>query len=100
MIFGKSISNISANPRYTHLVLFNTIILSNSGVWFIGTSTSLMVILADKVNMTDLLMLFPAAIFGWFMSALVLDLFYLKKLDTDTLLKPSTTGKEYQAGRT
>jgi Na+/H+ antiporter NhaD/arsenite permease-like protein len=98
MIFGKSISNISANPRYTHLVLCNTIISSNSGVWFIGTSTSLMVILADKVNMTDLLMLFPAAIFGWLMSALVLDLFYLKKLDKDILLKPSTVAETIKPG--
>ena len=70
MIFGKSISNVSENPRYTHLVLCNTIISSNSGVWFIGTSTSLMVILADKVAMADLLMLFPAAIFGWFSKCL------------------------------
>ena len=57
-----------------------------------------MVILADKVNMTDLLMLFPAAIFGWFLSALVLDLFYLKKLDTDTLLKPNTAAEGIKPG--
>lgn len=98
MIFGKSISNVSENQRYTHLVLCNTIISSNSGVWFIGTSTSLMVILADKVAMTDLLMLFPAAIFGWFLSALVLDLFYLKKLDADTLLKPNTAAEGIKPG--
>lgn len=87
MIFGKAISNVSANPRFTHLVLCNTIISSNSGVWFIGTSTSLMLILANKVSMANLLMLFPAAIVGWFMSAVVLDQFYLKKLDSGTLLK-------------
>lgn len=98
MIFGKSISNVSADSRYTHLVLCNTIISSNSGVWFIGTSTSLMVILADKVAMTDLLMLFPAAIFGWFLSALVLDLFYLKKLDTDALLKPNSAAEALKPG--
>jgi Na+/H+ antiporter NhaD/arsenite permease-like protein len=98
MIFGKSISNISADPRYTHLVLCNTIISSNSGVWFIGTSTSLMVILADKVNMTDLLMLFPAAIFGWLLSALVLDQFYLKKLNTDNLLKPNSAAEGIKPG--
>jgi len=98
MIFGKSISNVSENQRYTHLVLCNTIISSNTGVWFIGTSTSLMVILAGKVTMTDLLMLFPAAIFGWFLSALVLDLFYLKKLDTNTLLKPNTAAESIKPG--
>lgn len=98
MIFGKSISNVSANPRYTHLVLCNTIISSNSGVWFIGTSTSLMVILAGKVAMADLLMLFPAAIFGWLLSALVLDLFYLKKLDTGELLKSNTTDEGVKPG--
>lgn len=98
MIFGKSIKNVSENQRYTHLVLCNTIISSNSGVWFIGTSTSLMVILADKVSMTDLLMLLPAAIFGWFLSALVLDVFYLKKLDTDTLLKPNTEAEALKPG--
>ncbi len=98
MIFGKSISNVSANPRYTHLVLCNTIISSNSGVWFIGTSTSLMVILAGKVHMTDLLMLFPSAIFGWMLSALILDQFYLKKLDLNTVLKPNTTQESLKAG--
>jgi len=98
MIFGKAISKVSENPRYTHLVLCNMIISSNSGVWFIGTSTSLMGILAGKVDMADLLMLFPAAIFGWFLSALVLDLFYLKKLDTGTLLKPNTATETLKPG--
>jgi Na+/H+ antiporter NhaD/arsenite permease-like protein len=98
MIFGKAISNVSADPRYTHLVLCNTIISSNSGVWFIGTSTSLMVILAHKVAMTDLLMLFPAAISGWVLSALVLDRFYLNKLDLDTLLKPNLVQEHMKAG--
>jgi Na+/H+ antiporter NhaD/arsenite permease-like protein len=98
MIFGKAISNVSADSRYTHLVLCNTIISSNSGVWFIGTSTSLMVILAHKVAMTDLLMLFPAAIFGWILSASVLDQFYLKKLDLDTLLKPNMVQEHMKAG--
>ena len=98
MIFGKSISNVSADSRYTHLVLCNTIISSNSGVWFIGTSTSLMIILAHKVVMTDLLMLFPAAVFGWLLSALVLDQFYLKKLDLETLLKPNMAQEHMKAG--
>jgi len=98
MIFGKAISNVSADSRYRHLVLCNTIISSNSGVWFIGTSTSLMVILAHKVTMTDLLMLFPAAIFGWLLSALILDQFYLKKLNLDTVLKTSTAQENLKAG--
>lgn len=98
MIFGKSIINVSANPRYTHLVLCNTIISSNSGVWFIGASTSLMLILAGKVTMADLLMLFPAAIFGWFLSALVLDRFYLGKLDMNTLLKTNTAQESIKPG--
>lgn len=98
MIFGKSISNVSGNPRYTHLVLCNTIISSNSGVWFIGTSTSLMVILAGKVTMTDLLMLLPAALFGWFLSASILDRFYLKKLDATSLLKVSDAKESIKPG--
>jgi Na+/H+ antiporter NhaD/arsenite permease-like protein len=89
MIFGKAISKISVNQKYTHLVLCNTIISSNSGVWFFGTSTSLMLILANKLTMIDLLQLFPAAIFGWLSSALVLDFFYLQRLDASTLLKSS-----------
>jgi len=98
MIFGKAISNVAANPRYRHLVLCNTIISSNSGVWFIGTSTSLMVILAGKVTMTDLLMLFPAAISGWVLSALVLDRFYLKKLDLDTALNANSERESIKPG--
>ena len=39
MIFGKSIINLSRNERYTHIALVNIILGSNSGVWFIGTST-------------------------------------------------------------
>ena len=88
MVFGKAIGNVSKDPRYTHLVLCNTIIASNSGVWFVGTSTSLMVILHGKVTMTDLLMLFPASVVGWILSALVLDLFYLRKLDRQNVLNP------------
>jgi Na+/H+ antiporter NhaD/arsenite permease-like protein len=98
MIFGKAIRNVSANPRYTHLVLCNTIISSNSGVWFIGTSTSLMLILAGKVHMTDLLMLLPAAVFGWLLSALILDQFYLKKLDLTSVLIPNTTEEHIKPG--
>ena len=98
MIFGRAASNISNNQRYTHLVLCNTIISSNSGVWFIGTSTSLMLILAGKVQMTDLLMLLPAAIFGWLLSAMVLDQFYLKKLDLDNLIICNDTQEVLKPG--
>jgi Na+/H+ antiporter NhaD/arsenite permease-like protein len=98
MIFGKSIINVSANPRYTHLMLCNTIISSNSGVWFIGTSTSLMLILAGKVTMTDLLMLLPAALFGWLLSALTLDRFYLKTLDQTTLIKTNNEREVIKPG--
>ncbi len=88
MIFGKAVSNISSNQKYRHLALCNMIISSNSGVWFVGTSTSLMVMLAGKVRMTDLLLLLPSTFFGWILSALVLDLFYLRKLDHSSLLEP------------
>lgn len=98
MIFGKAIRTISTNSKYTHLVLCNTIISSNSGVWFIGTSTSLMLILAGKVTMTDLLILLPAAGFGWLLSALVLDIFYLNKLDLDTILTSSTEREVIKPG--
>lgn len=98
MIFGKSISNVASDQKYRHLVLCNTIISSNSGVWFIGTSTSLMLILGHKVTMSGLLTLFPAAIFGWLLSALVLDQFYLKKLDEGTLLKSNNTKETLKPG--
>jgi Na+/H+ antiporter NhaD/arsenite permease-like protein len=87
MIFGKSIINLSRNERYTHIALMNIILGSNSGVWFIGTSTSLMVVLAGKISIGGLLTLIPAALIGWAMSALVLQLFYLQKLDRDSIFK-------------
>jgi Na+/H+ antiporter NhaD/arsenite permease-like protein len=87
MIFGKSIINLSRNERYTHIALVNIILGSNSGVWFIGTSTSLMVVLAGKISIGGLLTLIPAALIGWAMSALVLQLFYLQKLDRDSIFK-------------
>jgi Na+/H+ antiporter NhaD/arsenite permease-like protein len=89
MIFGKAVSNISDSPKYRHLALCNIIIASNSGVWFVGTSTSLMVLLAGKVGMSDLIMLLPATFTGWVLSAVVLDLFYLRKLDHANLLEPA-----------
>jgi Na+/H+ antiporter NhaD/arsenite permease-like protein len=90
MVFGRSVRNISANREYTHLVLCNIIVASNSGVWFVGTSTSLMVILAGKFELGDLLMLLPAAVIGWLLSGLVLHFMYLKRLNMDGLLKTQT----------
>lgn len=87
MIFGKSIINLSRNERYTHIALVNIIIGSNSGVWFIGTSTSLMVVLAGKISIGGLLTLIPAALIGWAMSALALQMFYLQKLDRAGIFK-------------
>lgn len=87
MIFGKSIRNISTDERYTHLVLCNVIVASNSGIWFIGTSTSLMIILAHKITIIHLLLLLPAAVFGWILSAIVLHQFYLKRLDQEGLIR-------------
>ncbi len=87
MVFGRSIRNISTNEKYTHVVLCNIIIASNSGVWFVGTSTSLMVILAGKLNLADLLMLIPSAMAGWILSASVLHVMYLNHLGTDGLIK-------------
>jgi hypothetical protein len=60
MVFGRFIRNISTNDKYTHVVLSN-IIASSSSVWFVGTSISLMVILAGKLRLLDLLMLISSA---------------------------------------
>lgn len=87
MIFGKSVLNISASPKYTHVALCNIVIASNTGVWFLGTSTSLMVVLAGKISLLGLLALIPAAIGGWILSALVLQQFYLKPIAHEPLLK-------------
>ena len=80
MIFGKSIREISRNHDYQHIALCNLIIASNSGVWFLGTATSLMVVLAGKISIIGLLTLLPAGIIGWAASAAVLQLFYLNRL--------------------
>ena len=80
MIFGKSIKEISRNHDYRHIAMCNLIIASNSGVWFLGTATSLMVVLAGKISIIGLLILFPAGIIGWVASATVLHIFYLKRL--------------------
>lgn len=97
MIFGKSLQNISADKRYTQVALCNIIVASNSGVWFVGTSTSLMVILSGKLQMQDLLMLIPAGLGGWLLSAWVLEQFYLKKLE-GPLIHPLTTREGMKQG--
>jgi Na+/H+ antiporter NhaD/arsenite permease-like protein len=85
MIFGKSIKQVSENRQYTHVALCNIIIASNSGVWFLGTATSLMVVLAGKISIVGLLLLIPASIIGWIASALVLQVLYLKQLPEDVI---------------
>jgi Na+/H+ antiporter NhaD/arsenite permease-like protein len=85
MIFGKSIKQVSENRQFTHVALCNIIIASNSGVWFLGTATSLMVVLAGKISIVGLLLLIPAGIIGWIASAFVLQLLYLKQLPDDVL---------------
>lgn len=85
MIFGKSIKEVSRNQNYTHIALCNLIIASNSGVWFLGTATSLMVVLAGKISIVGLLTLFPAAMIGWVASAAVLQYFYLDKLSGELI---------------
>lgn len=85
MIFGKSIKEISRNPQYQHTALCNLIIASNSGVWFLGTATSLMVVLAGKISILGLLGLLPAALIGWAASAAVLQFFYLNQLQGELI---------------
>ena len=80
MIFGKSIKEISRNQDYRHIALCNLIIASNSGVWFLGTATSLMIVLAGKISIVGLLALLPAGLIGWAASAAVLQVFYLNRL--------------------
>jgi len=85
MIFGKSIKEISRNQNYTHIALCNLIIASNSGVWFLGTATSLMVVLAGKISLFGLLALLPASLIGWAASAAVLHFFYLNRLQGELI---------------
>jgi Na+/H+ antiporter NhaD/arsenite permease-like protein len=87
MIFGNSVKNISVNQRYTHVALCNIVIASNSGVWFLGTSTSLMVLLAGKISIAGLLMLLPAALIGWLLSAATLHFFYLRGVNGGDLIR-------------
>ena len=85
MIFGKSIKEISCSQGYRHIALCNLIIASNSGVWFLGTATSLMVVLAGKISIMGLLALLPASLIGWAASATVLQWFYLDKLQGELI---------------
>ena len=100
MIFGKSIKQISKNRAYTHAALCNVILASNSGVWFLGTATSLMIVLAGKISIVGLLLLIPASIIGWIASAWMLQTFYVSGLkgelisheENDVHLKPGAKG--------
>lgn len=85
MIFGKSIKEISRDQDYRHIAMCNLIIASNSGVWFLGTATSLMVVLAGKISIMGLLTLLPAGLIGWAASAAVLQLFYLNRLQGELI---------------
>lgn len=85
MIFGKPIKEISHSQEYRHIALCNLIIASNSGVWFLGTTTSLMVVLAGKISIIGLLELIPASLIGWAASAAVLQVFYLDRLQGELI---------------
>jgi len=85
MIFGKSMKEISRNQQYRHVAMCNLILASNSGVWFLGAATSLMVVLVGKISIIGLLALLPAGIIGWIASAAVLQYFYLNKLQGELI---------------
>ncbi|MDX8398859.1 MAG: sodium:proton antiporter NhaD [Gallionellaceae bacterium] len=93
MIFGKSMKEISRNQQYRHVAMCNLILASNSGVWFLGAATSLMVVLAGKISIIGLLALLPAGIIGWIASAAVLQFFYLNKLQGELI--DTTPGKAH-----
>ena len=97
MIFGKSIQGMSANRAYTHVALCNIVVASNSGVWFLGTATTLMIVLAGKISLTSILLLLPAALIGWVASALVLQFFYLNRIE-GTMLRAVPEGKHLKRG--
>ncbi|MDP2226738.1 MAG: sodium:proton antiporter NhaD [Moraxellaceae bacterium] len=98
MIFGKSIKRLSVNPEYTRVAMCNIILSSNSGIWFVGTSTSLMVVLAGKISIAGLLLLIPAAIIGWLLSALTLHFFYLNRIESQELIQVSTAREVLKPG--
>ena len=85
MIFCNSVKNLTYHQKYTHVAQSNIILGSNSGVWFIGTSTSLMVVLAGKISIGGLLLLAPAAFLGWMLSAAVLHFMYLRDIDQENV---------------
>jgi Na+/H+ antiporter NhaD/arsenite permease-like protein len=87
LIFGRSTKRHSINERYTHANLCNIIIASNAGIWFVGVSTTLMVMLSHKVTMLDILYMIPASFIGWVAGALVLDIFYLGELTQKNVLR-------------
>lgn len=87
MIFGKTVQSISVNQRYSHAALCNIVVASNTGVWFLGTSTSLMVVLAGKISIAGLLLLIPSALIGWLLFAATMHLFYLRPLDGEQLIR-------------
>ena len=97
MVFGKSIQAMSAHREYTHVALCNIVVASNSGVWFLGTATTLMIVLAGKISLTSILLLLPAALIGWVASAALLHLFYLNRID-GTLLRAAREGKHLKPG--
>lgn len=92
MIFGKSIKQVSENRQFTHVALCNIIIASNSGVWFLGTATSLMVVLAGKISIVGLMLLAPAGLIGWAVSAWVLQMFYMHNLPGEVIANTKTDG--------
>jgi Na+/H+ antiporter NhaD/arsenite permease-like protein len=96
MIFGKSITAISSHQKYRHAALCNIVVASNSGVWFLGTSTSLMVLLAGKISLLGLLLLMPSALIGWVLFALVMHLFYLRPLAGQTLIESQPDSEDSQ----
>lgn len=89
MIFGKSVVSMTDHQQYKHVALCNIVLGSNSGVWFIGTSTSLMVVLAGKISIGGLLLLAPAAFLGWVLSAAVLHYMYLRDIGDQKVFRDS-----------
>ncbi len=98
MIFGKSIKEIARNRDYQHIAQCNLIIASNSGVWFLGTATSLMVVLAGKISIGGLVLLLPASIIGWAARAAVLHFFYLARLPQGNLIEASQDNVHIRPG--
>lgn len=90
LVFGHSIKHQSIDSRYTHANFCNIIIASNAGIWFVGVSTTLMVVLAHKITLRDILFMIPASLTGWFASALALDAFYLRGMEPKKVLRSAS----------